>query len=217
MGKIFLLPILFSCSQIHAQSGNSYWSLGTNPFSFVEVIPAIGPCFSYRISQRFELWSEASYLFGGPDRIDNWKNLQGLRFIFQPRYYINRNRTFFIAPEFRLKHYSYNATATFINSTTSDTLNSYPYKGLQLLVGGALLIGGQAVLSRRHHLYLEITTGIGAKQRHIKRNNVPSGYFYYHYYSRDSFDFTDYDDEYRIDPYVPLGFRLTWKLIERKK
>lgn len=211
MRKICLLPLLLFCTQTHAQHKRPYWNIGINPFSIVEIIPAIGPCLSYRISPRFELWGEASYLFGGPDRINNWKNLQGYRFIFQPRYYTNRSKTFFIAPEFRLKHYTYNATANFINSTTADTLNSYPYKGLQLLVGGALLIGGQAVLSRRHHLYLEITTGIGAKQRHIKRNNVPAGYFYYHSYRAYIFN-PSYDDNYRIDPYVPLGFRLIWKL-----
>lgn len=214
MRKIYLLPLLLLfCTQIHAQSKRSYWSVGVNPFGFIEIFPTIGPCLSYRLSPRFELWSEGSYVFNGSYKVTNWKNLKGFRFIFQPRFYTDRSKTFFIAPEFRLRHYSYNATASFINSTTSDILNDYPYKGAQLLVGGALVIGDQTVLSRRRHLYLEVTAGIGARQRHIKRNNVPAGYSYYHYVRPFSFNlFSFYEDNNIMEPYAPLGFRLLWKL-----
>jgi len=210
MKKISLLPLLLFCTYINAQSKKSYWSAGLNPLGVIEVIPAIGPCFSYRISPRFEVWSEASYLFGGPNRIYDWQHLKGYRFILQPRFYTKRGSMFFIAPEFRLKHYSYKATGSFINSTIGDTLNSFPYQGSQVLIGGAFVVGGQIVLSRRHHLYLEITGGIGSKVRHIKRAKVPADYHYY-YYRRNAFS-TGYNDDGRIDPYVPLGFRLIWKL-----
>ena len=122
----------------------------------------MGPCFSYHLSPSFEFWSEVSYVFGGPDRIEDWKRLSGFRFILQARYYPGKRKTFFIAPEFRLKHYTYNSTASFLNTTTSDTLNTYPFHGSQWLTGGALVFGNQFVLSRRHQLYLEVTIGAGS-------------------------------------------------------
>ena len=71
-------------------------------------------------------------------------------------------------------------------------------------------MGQQFSLSRRHNLYLEITAGIGSKLRHIKRANIPAGY-QYDYYRRKAFT-TSYNDDNRNDPYVPIGFRLMWKL-----
>jgi len=141
MRKFFVLSILLFYLQTKAQTKKPYWSAGVNPLGIIEVIPAVGPCFSYHLSPSFEFWSEASYLFGGPDRIEDWKRLSGFRIIMQARYYPGKRKTFFIAPEFRLKHYTYNSTASFLNTTISDTLNNYPFHGSQWLTGGALVFG----------------------------------------------------------------------------
>ncbi len=211
MTKLFLFSLLVLCLQTNAQNKDSYWSVGVNPLGLVELTQAIGPCGSYRISPSFEAWGEVSYLFAGRNRINDWKNLQGYRFIFQTRYYYNRDKTFFIAPEFRLKHYAYNTAGSFVNPVTSDTLLSYPYHASQLLLGGALVFGGQVVLSYKHQLYLEMTTGLGAKHRRIKRTKFPGGYQYFYLRTRRAFDLS-YDDDDTGAPYLPIGFRLIWKL-----
>ena len=214
MRKLFSLPLLLFCMQMQAQNKDSYWSAGINPLGLVELIQAIGPCGSYRISPGFEAWSEVSYLFAARNRIYDWKNLQGYRFIFQTRYYINREKTFFIAPEFRLKHYAYNTTGAFLNPATADTLFSYPYHASQLLLGGALVFGGQVVLSNKRQLYLEMTSGLGAKHRRIKRTGFPAGYQYF--YSRLEKGFSiSYDENDTGAPYLPIGIRLIWKCNSR--
>jgi Protein of unknown function (DUF3575) len=211
MRNLFALLSLLSCLQTKAQIKKSYWSVGVNPLGLIEVIPAVGPCVSYRLSPAFEFWGETSYLFGGPNRIEDWKNLNGYRLIFQGRYYPGKKKRFFIAPEFRLKHYTYNSKTSFINSTSSDTLNNYPYHGSQWLTGGALVFGNQFVLSRSHQLYLEVTAGVGSKLRRITRSRVPAGYQYFAPFPDHAFSI-GYNDDNRNDPYVPLGFRLIWKL-----
>jgi hypothetical protein len=212
MKKIYLLPLLFLFTQLHGQSYRSpYWSIGVNPLGVIEPMSVIGPCFSYHVLPRIELWGEISYLFKNLYLTNELKNMRGYRFIFQPRYYTDNSKTIFIAPEFRLKQYSYNASATFINSTTADTLTNFPYRGSQVLAGGAFILGGQIVLSKQNHLYLEITAGIGGKQRYIKRKNVPAGYTYE--VQNGGFGFNPhYDRNNDGTPYIPLGFRLIWKL-----
>jgi len=194
-----------------AQKPQSYWSIGFNPLSLAESMSSIGPSVAYRLSPAIELWAEGSIIFNNLYKMEDWKNLRGYRFIFQPRFYVGRSKKIFITPEFRLKHYSYNSTGTFINSNTVDTLDNYAHKASQTLIGGAFVAGTQLNLSKRKNFLLEVTAGIGAKQRNIKRKSIPSGYEYFlqtggfglkpHY---------EYDND--GTPYFPLGFRLVWKL-----
>lgn len=217
MKKICFVPLFFIFSQVQAQSAHtSYWSIGINPLGIVETIPSIGMNMSYRISPRFEIWGETSLLVGNPYKIQGWKNLKGYRLIFQPRYYTGGEKRFFIAPEFRLKQYSYSSTGTFMNISGADTLYDYSYKGSQVLIGGAFVMGGQFILSKQHHLYLEVTAGIGSKQRFITRKNDLINYKYQE--ARNCFALAphyDWDDTGAV--YFPLGFRLTWKLNQRKQ
>jgi Protein of unknown function (DUF3575) len=207
----FLFCILFFCNAGTAQTKFSYWSVGINPFSPGESMSSIGPTIAYRVSPKLELWAETSFIFYNLYASNSWKNLNGYRFIFQPRYYMGRRKAFFIAPEFRLKQYSYTTSFTFINSTTADTLQNYSHKASQLLIGGAFVTGKQVLLSRRHNLYLELTAGIGAKQRYIKRKNIPAGYKYYQ--QSGGFGLAPhYEWDNDGTPYFPVGLRLTWKL-----
>jgi hypothetical protein len=210
MGKLLFMPLLLLQLYTSAQSDHAYWSVGLNPLGIGEIISAVGPCASYRVSPHLELWIEWAYLFEGPWGVYKWRNIKGYRLIFQPRYYIGKSKRFFLTPEFRLKHYSYNSVDQFINPGNGDTLNNQSYHGSQFLTGGAFILGEQLVLSRRHNLHLEVTIGLGSKYRQITRTKIPDGYFFNGYTSNGigpAFSLNGINSLY-----VPLGFRLIWKL-----
>ena len=216
MKPLYLLVLSFCYLPVKAQkevattNPESRWSIGTNPLGFLEPEAAIGLSGAYRLSPHFELWTEPSILSTGFNSVAHWHSLSGYRLIVQPRYYPNKRSPSFFALEWRLKHYHYTNTATFINDAAGDTLINYRHKVSQALSGGALVFGSQATLSRKHNMYLEFTIGIGAKVRVVKRLNIPAGYQYN--YPRRHYAFTiDYEQEGGAI-YVPLGFRLIWKL-----
>ena len=202
--------LLFFATAINAQKKYPYWSVGFNPLSMGESMSSIGPCVAYRISPRAELWGEASFIYNNLYKIAGWDHLRGFRFIFQPRYYTNKSRTFFIAPEFRLKQFSYHTSHEFINAAIPDTLHHYAYKASQVLVGGAFVFGRRFMMSARHHLFWEITAGIGGKVRLINRKNIPPGYKY-ETYRLLAFQH-DYEADNQGEVYFPLGIRLIWQL-----
>lgn len=206
-----LMCVLVFASTASAQKKYGYWSIGFNPLSMGESMSSAGPCMAYRISPRVELWGETSFIFYNLYQLTKWQNLKGYRFIFQPRYYTGKKRTFFVTPELRIKQFSYNTALDFINASIPDTLKNYPHKSAQFLIGGALVFGKQFVLSLRHHLFLEITAGVGAKQRYITRKNIPAGYEYK--ITQGGFGLQPHY-EWNNDgtPYFPLGVRLIWKL-----
>ena len=175
---------------------------------------SVGPSVSYRFSPRVELWSEASFIFKNLYANDYWKNLKGFRFIFQPRIYLNKTGTFFMTPEFRIKQFSYNSSLTFINKTTTDTLWDYSHESSQVLIGGGLVFGHQFALSKQHNFFMEITFGVGGKQRYIQRKNIPQGYQYYP--ETGGFGLRPHY-EWNNDGtgYFPFGLRLFWKLNQR--
>lgn len=211
---LFLLSVICTCNDSSSQTNYSYWSIGVNPFSPGESMSSIGPCVSYRVSPGLELWGETSFIFRNLYVNDYWKNLRGFRFIFQPRVFINKRKTFFITPEFRLKQFSYNSALTFINKATVDTLWNYSHKASQVLVGGAFVLGDKFVLSERHHLYIEINMGIGAKQRYINRKNIPAGYKFY--VAMGGFGLAPhYEWDNDGTAYFPMSLRLIWKLNEQ--
>lgn len=151
----------------------------------------------------------------------SWKNMRGFRFILQPRYYMGINKGFFLAPEFRLKQYSFDDQLTLVNKATGAVLSNYEFPESQVLVGGAIVAGQQVILSKKNHLVLEITAGIGAKQRFIKRKQLPGGYDYYP--DMRGFGLAPHY-EYNNDgtPYFPAALRIIWminasrKLIEKR-
>lgn len=209
MTRLFVIPFLFFVTMASAQKRYDYAAIGVNPFSPAESMSSIGPCISYRFSSRLELWIEASYIFHNLYKINDWQNLKGYRFIFQPRYYIGSKRGFFITPEFRLKHYTYNTSAQLINDNTNDTLDNYYHKASQYLYGGAVVIGKQFNLSKQKNLFLEATVGLGGKYRTIQRRNIPDGYSYK--ITTGGFGLAPhYEWDKDGTPYFPLGLRFVW-------
>ena len=209
----FFCTLLFilCCHYSNAQSSGSYWNVGINPFGLLEPMPLIGPAVSYRVSPKIELWSEVSYIFSNLYIFPDWKHVRGYRFILQPRFYPGRNHLFFIAAEFRLKHFTYKTYDDFINHSNSDTLTNFHYNGSQVLSDGAVIIGKTISLEQKNRLFLEATFGLGSKVRKVKAEKVPAGFERLYYQEKYAFH-VDYDINNANLFYMPLGIRLMWKL-----
>jgi hypothetical protein len=206
---IFLLSLFYAVS--FAQDRKSSWRVGVNPLALAESQISVGPAVAYRYANRFELWSEVSCIFANSYMPRHWKNMKGLRFILQTRYYLGESKAFFVTPELRLKTYSFDNSLNFINATTADTLNAFPFKERQFLAGGALVLGRQYHLSKKNGLKLEITAGLGAKHRFIKRKNIPGGYRFNNI--KGGFALKPaYEDDNTGTVLFPVGFRLMWEI-----
>ena len=147
----------------------------------------------------------------------SWENVEGYRYIIQPRFFPYKNSSFFIAGEFRNKKISFTNTKTFINNNTLDTLRNYRYPQELNYFGGAFIIGQKYFLNRRKSFFLEVTAGIGGRKRNPKLKNIPSGYEIQQRLPSKGFSFrTDYEKS--GSSYVfPLGFRLLWRLNREPK
>jgi hypothetical protein len=87
---------------------------------------------------RFEVWSEASYLFGGPNKIYDWQHLKGYRFILQTPVLYQEKQHVLYCTGFPVKSITpITVRGHSLISTIGDTLNNFPYEGSQVLIGGA--------------------------------------------------------------------------------
>jgi hypothetical protein len=197
---LFLLIISFvSFSQPNkSKIGKGYDDkekyFSVNFFSIAEPQFAFGPSFGNRFSERSEYFLELAYVAKTP--FYDWhsfEKLRGARMILQYRYHflqqwrplINLGSGYrkrrekhqpFMGVEFRLKPISFTTTGNFINKTVNDTLYGYSFSANALTYGGALIFGETFNLSVNEKWKLELTVGIGAKQRNVKLKTVPAGY-----------------------------------------
>ncbi len=216
MKKIMLAAFILATQSLEAQQKFPYWTAGLNPLSLGESLSSIGPCTGYRVTPVMEFWAEGSYIFYNLYKVAGWEKVHGYRFIFQPRFYLGADHRIFLAPELRIKNFSYQVALPLVNPATADTLDDYRHRARQFQLGGALVIGMQICLSGRKQLFLELTAGIGGKERFIKRKNIPAGYVYEP--QRGGFGLAPhYEWDQDGTPYVPLGARLIWKLARGHK
>lgn len=171
--------------------------ISMNFFAAAEPQFALGPSFGIRYTERSEFFAEAAYVTRTPF-YDNNKltRLNGARFIIQYRYHflqqwrplfpflgdrrnLRARQQPFIGLEWRMKPLSFSSKGTFINSTTADTLSGYSFRANSFTYGGALIFGETLNLSADEKWKLEITAGIGAKNRLVKLKSVPPGYSVY--------------------------------------
>ena len=129
-----------------AQKEASHWTVGTNPLSLAESQMSLGPCFSYGLSKRVELWGETSLIFANAYMPDKWEKMYGLRFLFQPRYLIGEDKSIFITTEFRFKNFRFKNNLEFINSPSHDTFKNFRFTETQLLIGGGIVFGKRHVI-----------------------------------------------------------------------
>jgi hypothetical protein len=199
-----------------------------NPLSPAEPVFAMGPSFGNRFSPRSEYFTELAYVAKSPyyDYYD-LGSLHGGRLIVQYRYHflqrwqpllkmigmVNQERAarrnFFAGLEFRYKPYRFSSSRAFINEITHDTLQHFAYRAGAVSIGGAILFGGTLNLSKKRNWKLEITSGLGAKQKIIRYKNVPAGYIYLRSFAKDGPIIPAFDDE-AGSPYIPFAFRLRY-------
>jgi hypothetical protein len=119
--------------------------------------------------------------------------LHGMRFIAQYRYHFlqqwkpllrvgiaKQERSSrihpFIAVEFRIKPFSFSAKNTFVKSNPADTLRDFVYEANALSIGGAIVFGSTYNISANGRWKIELTAGIGAKQKFVHYRNLEEGY-----------------------------------------
>jgi hypothetical protein len=211
--KKFLVLAFLLASILHASSqmNKPGWSIGVNPFSLFEPLSNLGPCAEIRVSPAVGCWAEASYILRSQYQLNDWKQVRGARILLQPRFYFSKRREFFIAPEFRLKWFNYSVGLDFVNDQTRDTLMNYFHRATQVQIGGGLVMGIRGWLSRRHQLMVELTGGLGAKNRQIIRHDIPAGYQFV--YNWRGFGLTPhYELDNDVAVFIPGSIRLIWKL-----
>lgn len=209
--KIILLFYFILCSFcVKAQRAEGILSLGLNPLGLAESQMFLGPTASYKISKRYELWSEVGVVARNNFMPKEWTNMSGFRFVFQGRSYSAAKQNNFIAVEFRFKNFSSDDVRDFINESNGNILQAVPYRQNQKILGGAVLFGKRFYLNPSKRFFLEGTIGIGAKQRFTKAANAPTDYTFTKPIEGGPGLAIKYDDVGL--PYVPLGVRIMWKL-----
>ncbi len=193
---VFFNPVLSASQIISKETTVKEKYISFNIPALAEPHLAVGPSAGMRITNRSEFFAEASFITRSPIRYSfnaGIRQLYGARVIMQYRYHFlqrwkplvkinsvsKRNRSLhhpFVAAEFRLKPLSFHTRGTFINYSTNDTLDNYPFKANTITYGGALIFGHTMNLSADEIWKLEFTAGLGAKQRIIQKTTVPSGY-----------------------------------------
>lgn len=203
---IFLVLPVFTFAQLkNNEPGLSFRGketyLSFNLLSVTEPQLALGPSFGIRFTERSETFAEVAYIGKSPFYRNDWKDfsyLHGARFILQYRYHflqqwrplinfggashrkkVNERQQPFIGIEFRYKPYRFSSKDNFINEATHDTLFNVPFTAQTNVLGGALIFGRTFNLSSDNRWKLELTAGIGGKQRLVKFKIPASGYKLY--------------------------------------
>lgn len=226
---IFLFPI-FSLAQKGEKNAingfkETYFSFA--PLAIFEPHFALGGSFGQRITARSEYFTEASYvaqipIFNQRDRNNNLFNtqLKGARIILQYRYHffkkgkpilnlMSREKRIalaekwqpFIGIEFRFKSYNFTSYADFINRSIADTLWGQMFTAHANVLGGALIFGNTFNLTKDKRWKLELTYGIGGKQRFVKLKSLSNEYEVYHSFMR------------KDGPYIPPLYEEVGSLI----
>lgn len=185
-----------------------------NPLSIIEVQQgAVGLGIGYRISERVEIFTEASYLYTGfVTSGDNFKNLQGFRAVINGKYFFKTRRPFFIGVEFRFKKYKYDDEADFENVQTADTLFKKPFQLQNSLSGAAVFIGKKFRLSKNGKFEIEGLAGVGLKYRSLQFQALPVGYSKIDYQLQRHFQLypSNYFYTQQWLPYLPAAIRFIY-------
>jgi hypothetical protein len=226
---LLFLACLQSTAQSTGKTSTAFSHTGSekyfsfNPFGLLEGEMAIGAGFGNRFSERSEYFSELSYLGQNPLYEEGLASLHGFRLIVQYRYYFlqqwrpvfnwqlqrKRARTHpFIGLEFRTKPYDFSGTNHFINSAAADTLMNYRYKARATILGGAVVLGATRNIRTNGRFKIEITIGVGVKQKLVRFKNVPQDYQPLIIRSVDWGFPTMYESV--TAPYIPIAIRLRY-------
>jgi len=173
----------------HFADTEKYFSF--NPFGLIEPQVAIGIGYGNHFTERSEYFTELSYVGNNYIYGNLLSSLHGARLITQYRYHflqqwkpilnlrlrIRKVKTDpFMGIEFRMKGYNFSDRNSFVNLTAHDTLKNVLYSANVFSIGGGILFGRTIDIGANGNWKLEITAGIGAKQKFVTLKDHPAGY-----------------------------------------
>lgn len=236
---IFLFAPILSKAQSGEKNTNddfkeTYFSFA--PLAVLEPHLTLGASFGQRLTNRSEYFAELSYVAktfiynqrGRQSNAYSYK-LNGARMIVQYRYHflqrwrpiinlgqggrkkaIGKKIQPFMGVEFRYKPYNFSSTGDFINQSIADTLLGIAFIAHDDVLGGALIFGNTFNLTKDKRWKLELTFGIGAKQRFVKFISLPKGYIIYRSFIPKDGPIIPPPQEETGAPYFPISIRLRY-------
>lgn len=226
-GLLSLWCLCASAERYHHDSLPNYQTekyFSFNPLALAEPQMAVGAGYGFRWTKRSELFTELSLLSDNPFYKNFDNNLFGFRAITQYRYHFLRpwvqygwfgrgiqSDGSFLSFEARVKNYWFSGTESFINQQTNDTLSLHPYRANATVLGGAILLGDVYDLSRNGKLRLEMSAGIGVKQKMVRMKNLPAGFQLWDKGVREWSFVPRIYDPYGFF-YLPFAVRLQYKI-----
>jgi Protein of unknown function (DUF3575) len=216
--KILFLISLFSVSllfgqkeKVHEQLTENNAFITFNPLGIVELQSTVGAGMQLPVNNHIALFTEIAAVFKHPfyQNPDNIKF--GLRNIIQLRYYSKTRKlsTSFVALEARIKHYSFYNVRSFVNEFARDTLNNLSHTAVATSVGGGIVFGTMFPLSKNKKLQMELTAGIGVKQKFVKYKNVNRLYKPLFFQGGSGFSIPAIDETAAM-PYLPCAIRICY-------
>lgn len=185
------LPAQLPVKGIPKSRSESQLYVSMNLLSAAEPQLPLGASFGARLTDRTELFTEASYVTLSPFWDQKTPDrLRGARLILQYRYHFlqqwkpifgfrqgNRSRHQpFAGIEFRWKPVSFQSTGTIVHTGNTDTISGFPIRGRATTLGFAFIMGQTFQLSSNGNWQLELTAGVGGKERKARLSNLPPGY-----------------------------------------
>lgn len=189
------------------------WVLSWNPLGLIEPSMAIGIGIGYHSKSNLEIWSETSllinvlYASGG--------KTSGMRQILQLKRFISKNQGLFIAGEIRYSFFTYHASNNFINIAVHDTILNLSNTSNHYVFGAGLQVGYRWPLTNDSKFMLELTGGLGIKNKIIRWHGIPAGYKYIHA-SIDP-NIWDFIETSGISVYLPGSLRLIYTFGKKLK
>ncbi len=149
-----------------------------NPLGIAELQSTFGAGIHLPFNNRITFFTEIAAVFKNPVYKNPDDIKFGLRNITQFRYYskTRKRSTSFIALEARIKYYSFNNVRTFINEVIKDTLKQVSHTAVALSVGGGIVFGSRFPLSKNQKWQMELTAGIGVKNKSVFFRNINNNY-----------------------------------------
>jgi hypothetical protein len=152
------------------------WLLSWNPLGLLEPSMAIGIGIGYHPNINLEIWSETSLLRNV--LFPSAGSTSGMRQILQFKRFISKDPRFFVAAEIRYIFFTYHSSDNFRNSSVPETPLSLSNTSDHYVFGAGLQAGYRRPITNDSRLILELTAGLGIKNKIIRWNGVPAGYEY---------------------------------------
>jgi hypothetical protein len=200
--------------------------ISLNTLSIAEPQFALGPSFGIRFTKRSEVFAEAAYVAQSPFYgINQYTKLRGARLLLEYRYMFslhtwpffswisprkgNKSNTF-IGVHGMMKPVTFNAKTDFVNNNSADTLQRYPFEANAVTFGAAIVFGGVINLSSDKKWKLELSVGVGGKDRKVRLKSIPDGYKLKEDLGRREWIYIAPLYEESSGVYTPVGIRLRY-------